>query len=74
MVKGSKHTEETKAKLRAAKEKYKRGPVHGTNDTYVNHECRCDPCKAARAAYMRYWREEQAIREGRPITRRKRRS
>jgi hypothetical protein len=61
MVKGSKHSEATKAKLRAAQEKYKRGPVHGTNDAYVNHHCRCSFCVEARKAYTEYRREEARL-------------
>jgi hypothetical protein len=68
MVRGSKHTEETKAKLRAAKAKYRRGAVHGTNDAYVNHSCRCRFCAEARKAYMRYRREEtRLIEDAQPV-------
>lgn len=35
---------------------------HGTSNEYVNHGCRCDPCKAARSAYMK-------ARTGKPVTR-----
>ena len=30
--------------------------IHGKYTTYNNHGCRCDPCRADAAAYMRAWR------------------
>jgi hypothetical protein len=63
MVKGTKHTEETKAKLRAAKAKYKREVVHGTIDGYNNHACRCDFCSEAWSEYMKFRRKADAIRD-----------
>lgn len=32
-------------------------PEHGTYRTYINYACRCQPCKAANAQYMRDWRD-----------------
>ncbi|HEY1394965.1 hypothetical protein [Roseateles sp.] len=29
--------------------------AHGTTSSYVNHKCRCDPCKRAQSEYMRTW-------------------
>jgi hypothetical protein len=29
------------------------GPWCGTEDGYVNHACRCDPCRWAHASYRR---------------------
>lgn len=31
-------------------------PRHGDASTYSNHGCRCQPCRDAKAAYMKAWR------------------
>lgn len=30
---------------------------HGLYSTYVNHKCRCEPCRVARAEYQRNYRQ-----------------
>ena len=38
-------------------------PRHGTLSAYLNHDCRCDPCKAANAANQRRYRAEKKKQE-----------
>jgi hypothetical protein len=35
---------------------------HGRPSTYVNYRCRCQPCRDANAAYMKYWRKQRTRR------------
>lgn len=71
MLKGSRHTEETKAKLRAAAMRKGAGViVHGTTDGYNNHRCRCEHCSAAWSAYMKFRRKAERIRESASTARR----
>src|SRR5271165_7010280 len=37
----------------------KAGKWHGTTDGYSNHDCRCDDCRTAWAAYTRKRRRER---------------
>lgn len=39
-------------------------PRHGTPHAYTNLVCRCDPCRAAWAAYVRQRRAHYAGRRG----------
>jgi hypothetical protein len=64
MVRGSHHTEETKAKLRVAAAKQRREVVHGTTDGYNNHGCRCESCSAVWSEYMKFRRRAERIRRG----------
>lgn len=42
--------------------------IHGTNDAYQNHHCRCADCKAAHSRYMARWR----AKGGAPVDRQRR--
>jgi hypothetical protein len=33
--------------------------IHGTNSTYCNHKCRCDPCRRAHNRYRIEWQAKQ---------------
>ncbi len=35
---------------------------HGLRSTYVNHKCRCGPCRAANAAYGKGYTTTQKLR------------
>ena len=37
--------------------------AHGTYSRYTNGRCRCELCRAAKAAYMRKRRKDPAVRE-----------
>lgn len=36
---------------------------HGTNSTYQNHKCRCQPCVKAHSAANRDWEKRQNFRK-----------
>lgn len=36
--------------------------THGTRSGYMKHECRCDPCRGAYAAYKKTYRDNRAAK------------